>query len=232
MRFPQLTLPRLANWLTFAGIFAMAARPSVDTDTWWHLRAGAWMVAHHQVLTVDMFSSTRFGQPWLNHSWLSQILLYLVWQLLSYAGLNLLTAAVVTAAWWFVYARCEGNAYLKAFCLVLGSAASAVFWSARPQMASFVLTAVFAWVLDDYRRRGVDRLWWLPPLMVLWANLHAGFAIGFLLLLGTLAGQAASLVFGGAGPATLTWRSLRKLALISGICAAVVLINPFVVALY
>ena len=68
----RLTLPGLATWLTFAGIFAMAFRLSVDTDTWWHLRAGAWMVAHHQLLTVDQFSTTRFGQPWINHSWLSQ----------------------------------------------------------------------------------------------------------------------------------------------------------------
>src|SRR5215510_7905595 len=98
----RLTLPNVAIGVTFAGIFAMAARPSVDTDTWWHMRAGAWMLAHGQVLTHDVFSSTRFGQPWLNHSWLSQIVLYLAWQLFSYAGLNLLTAILVTAAWWFV----------------------------------------------------------------------------------------------------------------------------------
>jgi hypothetical protein len=232
MRFSRLTLPGLATILSLAGIFAMAARPSIDTDTWWHLRAGAWMLAHHQVLTVDMFSSTRFGQPWLNHSWLSQILLYLVWQLLSYAGLNILTAVLVTAAWWFVYARCEGNAYLKAFCLVLGAAASAVFWSARPQMASFVLTAIFAWVLGDYRWRGIDRLWWLPPLMILWVNLHGGFAIGFLLLLGTLAGQGVSAVLGQAGPGALSWRQLGRLALVSAICVAVVPLNPFGLALY
>src|SRR5579859_1509086 len=232
IRLSRLTLPVLATILTFAGIFAMAARPSIDTDTWWHLRAGAWMVAHHQVLAVDMFSSTRFGQPWLNHSWLSQILLYGVWQLLSYAGLNLLTAVLVVIAWWFVYARIEGNAYLKAFCLVLGAAASAVYWSARPQMASFLLTAVFAWVLGDFRWRGIDLLWWLPLLVVLWVNLHGGFAIGFLLLLGTLAGQGLSLVLGQSGPGTLTWSGLRRLAVVSAICAAVVPLNPFGPALY
>jgi hypothetical protein len=232
MSFPRLTLPRLATILTFAGIFAMAARPSIDTDTWWHLRAGAWMVEHHQVLTLDVFSSTRYGQPWLNHSWLSQLLLYLFWQFFGYAGLNILTAIVVTAAWWFVYARCEGNAYLKGFSLVLGAAASAVFWSARPQLASFLLTAVFAYVLGNYRWRGIDRLWWLPLLMLLWVNLHGGFAIGFLLLLGTLAGQGASAMFGQSGPGTLTWPQLGRLALVTAVCVAVVPLNPFGVALY
>ncbi len=231
-RLPRLTLPRLATLLTFAGIFAMAARPSVDTDTWWHLRAGAWMVAHQQVLTLDVFSTTRFGQPWINHSWLSQIPLYITWQFFGYAGLNILTAVVVTAAWWFVHARCEGNAYLKGFTLVLGAAASAVFWSARPQMASFLLTAVFAYILGNYRWRGVDRLWVLPPLMLLWVNLHGGFAIGFLLLLGTLAGQGVSVWLGQTGVGTLSWHQFRRLALVSVICLAMVALNPFGLALY
>ncbi len=228
----QFTLPRLATVLSFAGIFAMAARPSMDTDTWWHLRAGAWMVEHRQVLTVDMFSTTRYGQPWINHSWLSQIPLFLLWQAFGYAGLNLLTAAMVTAAWWFVYKLCEGNAYLKAFSLVLGAAASAVFWSARPQLASFLLTAVFAYILGDWRWRGTDRLWLLPPLMLLWVNLHGGFAIGFLLLLGTLAGQGASLLLGQAGPGLLSWQRLARLGVVTVICVAVVPLNPFGLALY
>ena len=38
--------------------------------------------------------------------------------------------------------------------------------------------AVFACVLGNYRWRGVDRLWWLPPLMLLWVNLHGSFALG------------------------------------------------------
>ena len=232
MRLTRLTLPNLAIGVTFAGIFAMAARPSVDTDTWWHLRAGAWMVAHGQVLTTDVFSSTRLGQPWLNHSWLSQIVMFLVWHVFSYAGLNLLTAALVTAAWWFVYTQCAGSAYLQAFSLVLAAAASAVFWSARPQMASFVLAAVFVCVLGNYRWRGVDRLWWLPPLMLVWVNLHAGFAIGFILLFGTLAGQAASRLLGQSGPGTLGWPPLRKLAVITAICLALVPLNPFGLALY
>jgi len=36
----KLTLPRMVVAITFVAIFAMATRVSVDTDTWWHLRAG------------------------------------------------------------------------------------------------------------------------------------------------------------------------------------------------
>src|SRR5574342_207667 len=218
----RLTSARLVVCLALAGIFAMAARPSVDTDTWWHLRAGAWMVAHRQVLTHDEFSSTRYGQPWINHSWLSQIPLYLLWRALGYAGLNLATAALVTLAFLLVYWQCSGNAYLKAFTLVLAAAVSAVYWSARPQLISFVLAAVFLYVLHAFRWRGVNRLWLLPPLMALWVNLHGGFAIGFLLLAITLAGQVLSRLLRQHGPGVVEWRGLAWLAGISLACLAVV----------
>ncbi len=228
----RLTIPRLAIGLVFLGLFAMAARAAVDNDTWWHLRAGAWMMEHGQVLTHDEFSLTRLGAPWLNVNWLSQIGLALIWQAAGFAELNLLVAVIVTVAFMFVYWQCEGNVYLKAFVLVLAAAASAVYWAARPQMASFVLAAVFAYVLAEYRWRGRNRLWVLPPLMLLWANLHGGFAIGFLLLGGTVAGQGVSRLLGPARPGVLSWRGLGAVVVTALACAAVVAVNPFGLRLY
>ena len=228
----QLSLPRLAAALGLVGVFAMAARPSVDTDTWWHLRAGAWMVEHGQVLTHDAFSFTRLGQAWINHSWLSQLPMYLLWHAFGYAGLNLLTATLVTAAFWFVYLQCEGSAYLKAFTFILAAAASAVFWSARPQLATFLLVSLFAYVLAEFRWRGRNRLWLLPLLMLLWVNLHGGFAIGFILMLATLAGQVLDRLFGPARPGVLAWRSVGWLALAIVACGLVVPLNPYGFVLY
>jgi hypothetical protein len=232
LRWQALTPPRLVVALALAGIFAMAARPSVDTDTWWHLRSGAWMVEHRQILTHDEFSSTRAGQPWINHSWLAQLPLYGLWRAFGYAGLNLATALVVTAAFWLIYRQMSGSAYLKAFTLVLAAAASHVYWSARPQLLSFLLAAVVTYLLHLFRWRGVNRLWLLPLLMLLWVNLHGGFAIGFLLLLITLAGQAASRLLGARGPGVAGWDGLLKLAGVVVACAAVVVVNPYGPALY
>jgi hypothetical protein len=235
---PVLTPPRLVLCLAFVGIFAMAARPSVDTDTWWHLRAGAWMVEHGRILEHDEFSTTRYGQPWVNHSWLAQVPLFVLWDTFGYAGLNLATAAVVTLAFGLVARQTDGSPYLKAFVLVLAAAASAVYWSARPQLLSFGLAAVFAWVLGQYRWRGANRLWLLPPLMALWVNLHGGFAIGFMLLFITLAGQALSLLLArlgwaqAPGPGVVSGRGLLSLAVVTLACLLVVPLNPYGAGLY
>ena len=229
---PRLTAPRLIACLVFIGIFAMAARPSLDGDTWWHLRAGAWMVEQRQVLAHDEFSTTRPGQPWFNHSWLAQILLYLVWNGYGYTGLNLATALVVSLAFWLVSLQMPGPAWLKAVILLLAAAASSVYWSAGPELLSFLLAAVFASVLEHYRWRGYNRLWLLPPLMALWVNLNGGFVLGFLLLLVTLGGQALSRLLRRSGPGVLPRRGLLMLGVATLACLAVVPLNPLGAELY
>ena len=61
-------------------VFIMAARTPLDTDFWWHIRAGevTWQTA--KPLLTDQFTFTRQGQPWTNHSWLAEVILYLVFQ--------------------------------------------------------------------------------------------------------------------------------------------------------
>jgi hypothetical protein len=60
------------------------------------------------------------------------------------------------------------------------------FWVVRPATFSILLTAVFLASTYLYRREKLNALWHLPPLMVLWANLHGGYVVG-LGLIGLLA---------------------------------------------
>src|SRR6516225_9135495 len=222
-----LTLSRLMLVVAFASVLAIATNPSIDSDTWWHLRAGVWMLAHRQIMTADAFSWTRAGHPWVDHSWLSQVGMALLWNRFAFAGLNLAVAALVTLAFLFVYLQCEGSIYLKALVLQLAAFSTGLFWSARPQMLSLALASVFAYILSLFRWRGRDHLWVLPALTVLWVNLHAGFAIGLLLIALTLAGQILSRVAGARGPGVLEWPGVGRLALAGLACVAVVPLNPF-----
>ena len=45
--FQPMSTRRLVILLTFLAIFAMAARISIDNDTWWHMRIGQWMITSH-----------------------------------------------------------------------------------------------------------------------------------------------------------------------------------------
>ena len=233
----KLTLSRLVTAITFIAIFVMAARESADMDTWWHLRTGQWIVEHRAVPRVDPFSHTRLGASWESPGWLAQVAMYGLFSHFGFAGLNLFTASFVTLAFVWVYRACEGHALLKAFTLVLAAVSSGVYWSARPQIISFMLSGLFAYVLWLYRWRGTNRLWVLPPLMALWANVHGGFAIGFILLAINLVGQGLTWAYRwfcrkvvdvpvAQAVGDLDARGLRWLAGTGLACGVAVVVNP------
>ena len=181
----RMSTRRLVVWITFLAVFAMSARISMDTDTWWHLRAGQWIMEHGAVPQVDMFSYTRAGQSWQYPGWLVEVPMYLIYRILGPAGMNLWTAGMVTLAFAFLWRTLEGGAFLRAFVTILAVTVSGVYWAARPYLVTFVLAAVYLLILEEYRWRRSDaarrRLWWLPLLMVFWANSHGGFLVGFIL---------------------------------------------------
>ncbi len=170
--------------LTFLAIFAMGLRPSIDTDTWWQLRTGELIAQQRVIPTTDTLSFTREGQPWRYPStaWMMELKLYFIYSWFGPGGLNIWMALVITVAFVFIYLAMAGGGFLRAFVLVLATAVSSVYWAARPYMATFVLSAVFLWILEDFRWKRKNRLVWLPFLMVLWVNSHPGFAMGFILV--------------------------------------------------
>ncbi len=230
-RFSRLDARRLAAAILFVAVFAMAARVPTDTDVWWHLKAGQVTVETGRILQTDLFSHTRYGQPWINHSWLTQVLLYLLFRHGGYLGLGLFQALVATLAMLLVYRQMEGEVFLRGFILLLTVVTAAVIWSVRPQLLSFLLTALLSYLLYLYKWRGVNRLWLIPPLFVLWVNLHAGYALGFILLVGFVAGEALNNLLAWflqerPEDPILPWRGVGLVTLIGLLSALCLVINP------
>lgn len=178
-------------FLTFAlVVFAALGRagdpthPFIDTDLWWHLANGRYILAHG-VPSTDVYSHTAVGHVWVVHEWLSDVIFYVLYQLGGFPILAVLTALVVMAGMVTVFRslRYGGLGHMPAVMvgLVLFFAASTAF-GARPQVINFLLTAVLCAVLMRYRRLPGRWIWWLLPGFVLWANLHGGYVVGVGLL--------------------------------------------------
>lgn len=224
---------RLVNYVAMLSVFAMAVRPAADSDTWWHLRAGAWMVEHGELLRHDPFSLTRLGDPWIYPGWLSQIGLYWINAEWGSAGLNIFTGAMVLLAFAAVWLVMQGNPLLRAFILLLGATASGVYWSARPQIMTFALCGIWISLVERARAGSGKRLYFLPLLMAFWVNIHGGFAVGFILLAIYLLAdlfailQSALIDRKEIGAAWLAERaSILRLLSISMGCLIAAMINP------
>jgi hypothetical protein len=212
------------------GLFVMAARNVVDPDVWWHLRTGQLMVETHLVPHSDPYSFTRAGQPWVDHEWLSQVFIYGVYRFAGWGGLTAAFALVIAAALWIAFLRCPGKPYIAGLFTICGALACLPSAGVRPQMLTLLLASVLLWILErSYERPRL--LWWTAPLVLLWVNVHAGFALGIVFLFLFLAGDLLDSALHRSESSQLLAHA-RKLALAIVVCVAVVPLNPNGLQLY
>ncbi len=224
MKIPALTLDRLLFAIILIAIFTMAVRAPTDTDTWWHLQSGRWILENQTIPRTDPFSHTRFGEPWIDHGWLAQIILFLLFDTWSYAGIAFLIAALATTAFIFVWFQCrQQDRWLRAFVLIIAAASSGVIWAARPQMFSFTLTALVAYLLHRFKKGDRKLIWGLPLIILVWVNTHGGFAVAFILMLAYLFGEIGNQILRNEG---MAWREIGQLGLVMLVCLLVIPLNP------
>ncbi len=213
----------------------MTARPVTDPDLWWHLRTGQWIVETGHVPHTDPFSFTRTGQAWVAHEWLSDVVFYGLWKHGGYAALIVFSAMVTTAGFMLLYLRCLSSGVKNQWAVVatiLGALAAAPSWGVRPQLFTFALASLLLWLLERGMKEERPRLLlWIPPLFLLWLNLHAGFALGSVLLLAYGAGLTIETATG-----TTPWKEARpiilRVVLLLAACLALVPLNPSGAELY
>jgi hypothetical protein len=172
----------------FLGLFALGARNIVDPDLWWHLKTGQLIVAQRSIPRADPFSYTAAGKPWIAHEWLTDVLLFELQQSSGSGGLIVAFALVVCAAFFLLYLRCGANPYLAGVATLLAAFATRPTWGVRPQVLSLLFTSLWLLILECSENRP-RLLWWTLPLMLLWVNLHAGFALGLVVYALFLTGE-------------------------------------------
>jgi hypothetical protein len=212
------------------GLLAMTARNAVDPDLWWHLRSGQWILETSYVPHSDPFSFTRAGQAWVSHEWLSEVLFYELWKRGGAAALIVFSSIVTTAGFMLLYLRCPGKKHWAAAATAIGALAAAPSWGVRPQMFTFAMASLLLWLVDAGETRP-KLLFWIPPLFLLWLNLHAGFALGPALLLAYGAGLIIETAVGSTPWNEARPMVLRVLLLLLA-CLAIIPLNPSGAQLY
>lgn len=214
------------------GVFAYCVPTIPSADMWWHLSTGRYVVQNHAVPHSEPFSSTIAGKPWTAHEWLSGVVFYLAYLLLGSAGPLLLTACVLTLAFWFSYQRSGGPLPVRVLALALGVWAMTPIFSVRPQIFSYLFAALFLLVLTRYFERGFTKLLVLLPLFtIFWVNFHGGYVVGLTIICLFAAGAVADWIGGRSDWATAK-RRVASLVMACAACLIVVPLNPNGLALY
>ena len=186
------------NWRTTACVvialftfFAFAYTPISDSDFWWHIAAGQWIVAHGALPATDPFGVFSAADPVRNSTvlrgqWLGQVMLFELFDLWGSAGVIAMRALLLTACLSLLFwrARLLGAAMWTNWAILIPSGFLALgFTNDRPQLFSYLLAALLFMAIENYQRTRVRGwLWTLPLIAVVWANIHAAFLLAVALL--------------------------------------------------
>lgn len=193
---PPAPAPAWTRWaIAFLAaflLFSVFASESGDSDTWWHLKTGQYVVEQKKLPVPDPFAWTtnlhqeaypgeemtrRFN---LTHEWLSQAIMYSAYGVGGFTGLISLRALWLTG--FCLLTGLIAYQRTRSFWRSFGVALSTIlvlrnFVADRPQYFTYVLLAATLLVLESRKR-----LWLLPPLFLFWANCHAGFIMGWVVM--------------------------------------------------
>ncbi len=202
-----------------------------DGDTGWHVRTGEWILKNGRVPDRDIFSFTRPGEPWFAWEWLWDVIfawLHQHWGMAAVVVVSMLVISVTSALLYRLVRRKCSNVLIAIAVVFLANAASTIHWLARPHLFTLLLLVVFYSLLERVRDGNVRLLWLLPPLTVLWTNLHGGFFVGIVLVAMYGAGELASWLF-EADPDRRRAALVRckPYLLTAAACALASLINPY-----
>ena len=193
-----------------------------DTDIWLHLKTGEHTLATRALTVPDPFSytsgiakqryageeTTRYFN--LTHEWLAQVLMYATYRVAGFPGLVLGRALLLIffcgAIGWIAFRRTAD--FPISVAAALSAAGIAIhFQQSRPFLVTFVCLAIAVAILETRRW-----MWLLPPLFLIWANCHAGFFLGWLVL--------------AAYCAEAAFAKERRLWLVAGACFLASCLNP------
>ncbi len=164
-------------------IFAICTNASYyDFDLWARLIAGMGVIDGGGVLKADFLSYTPV-HTWYDHEWGSGVVFYaflkyfgpyslIILQWLLYSGIFFVISKIIKL-------RTGSNAYNIIFYIFPIIALAENFNNpVRCHLFSFLLFTIFIYILELARKNINKPLFLIPPLIILWNNLHGGVVSG------------------------------------------------------
>lgn len=162
----------------FAYVLLMIqAEYHIQNDTFWHLKAGEYMVKHKAVLTHDVFSWTVPNAHWYSHEWLWEVIAYVIYSKFNFTGLfifDLLQVFLILLLGVILFNNALSYSVFSAGMLMYTSAGYIV---ARPHLTGLLLFILMLAVYYNVRNEKA-RLILVFLVFLLWSNIHSSVVLG------------------------------------------------------
>ena len=230
----RLTAGNLFIGIALVAMLAVAIRRGGDADFFAHIKTAQIIVDNRGLPGHDVFSYTVNNRAWVDHEYMSELVMY---GLLNYLGGQALISigfgALIAVGFLLMLARINLRPtphIVVAAALGLGALAGIALWGPRAQMVTFTLFALTLYLIDLYLQRRSRAIYFLPVVVAVWANFHAGFVYAFLLLALTAVCELVLWAIDRSRREHLV--AARQLAIVLAVSAVAALITPWGPSLY
>jgi len=187
----SITKEKLVLGFCLAAVFLYFVSPISDIDFPFHLKTGEFIYKHGLIPRDDPFSFPENGILTdqktfvLSMYWLSQVLFYKIFLIAGPSGIILLRATIFSLFIFILWFALRKKGFYPSLLLAgLVTLALLPYALDRPQYFSFLFTLILIMLLTKFNENpcSFSPLIFVPPLMLLWANMHGGFVFGLAIL--------------------------------------------------
>lgn len=195
---------------------------SFNQDLGRHLKLGEIITKTYSVPKLNLFSYTNTDFPFINTHWLFEVLIFAGSESFGLYTLLVLKIVIILISVWLILKTVAGNN--SVLLLPIGFIFLHVLrerTDLRPEILSFLFTALTLYILERYKKSGTKFIFSLPLVQLIWVNTHIYFPIGLIL-------QAIFLINTGLSSLRLHPRGvkLNNLAIVFVLSVIASLINP------
>ena len=233
----RFLVPSVQDLLFIALLLAMGAGAMVprllrDAGTGWHIRNGERILQTGQITRTDPFSAEMNGATWYAWEWLYDAAFAAVHAKTGLNGVVWLTGVIVGATFFLTLRftlRRGASLPIALLLTMLAFSTVAIHLFARPHVVGWLFTVIWFEMLDAGERGEVrgNSILLLPPLMLLWANVHGGFPIGIVLFVLYLVGGAFGWRKQSDEQRIRTGKWLSRLSAVTGLSLLATFVNPY-----
>jgi len=154
-------------------------------DEWWHIALGR-LILSGGIPATEPFSFVATQHPWVEQQWLYEVALASLVRLggdgLASLALGLVGSLALLVAALAMPREARVSRGWSAAAMVVGGLMAGMALGVRAETVSALGVAVTLLIVQRWRDGSRWVVWLLPPVYLLWANLHAGFIAGLALL--------------------------------------------------
>lgn len=216
----------MAALLFFVIALLASLTPIRSYDYFWHLATGRWIVEHHAIPLTDPFAIASAKIPWINGSWLFDVLLYGIYKVGGHAGVAFCRALAIAAFFSTLMLWCARRvtpAVASTICAV-ALVGAALRLGARPEPVGIALMATLVIVL--FETSGALRVALTAAIVVFWVNIHPSALLAPIIAALFTVGTTIDLLRARAARATVR-HAVASLALVAFTATAALFINPY-----